>query len=195
MSNTSATGGYLTATSAQIEAQALRRFIHSVIVGVTELSPDKVIQNWQIDPPVIPDSSIDWCGFGILSQTPDANVYTSNIFGSNAPLLIRYEELEILLSFYGPNCLTYPGVLRDGLQIAQNREAMYAQGIGIKDFSPTTHVPEMVNGRYFDRADIKMKWIREIKRTYSILSFESADAEIIANRETTTINKFISVNP
>lgn len=188
MPNTSATGGYLPQTSAtQTESQALRRFIQTVIVGITALAPEYVRQNWQPNPPPMPAIDVNWCGFGIIKQTGDDNAYHDQLYEevdeeiTESADLVRHETLDILCSFYGSGCLDYAGRLRDGFQIGQNREQLFLVGMGFVGASNIIHVPELVNDRFFDRADVTITLRREIKRNYPILSFVAASGIVYAD--------------
>ena len=180
MPNTSATGGYLTQTSSSIEGQALRRFLQSVIVGVTGIPATLVRPSWQQNPPPIPSIDVDWCGFGVTAQRPESGAYHEQLDASAN--LLRHEQIDVVCAFYGPNCLSYAGILRDGIElIAQNREQLFLNGMDVFDFSDVTHAPELVNDRFFDRADITMTINREIRRSYNILHFVGAYGTVIAD--------------
>lgn len=180
MPNSSATGGYLTQTASSIEGQALRRFLQSVIAGVTGINATLVRPMWQQNPPPIPSIDVDWCGFGITAQRPEKGAYHEQ--GDTDATMLRHEQLDLLCAFYGPNCLSNAAILRDGIElIAQNREQLFLAGMGVWGFGDITHAPELVNDRFFDRADITMTINREVRRSYSILHFVSAYGTILAD--------------
>lgn len=194
MPNTSATGGYLTQSSSSIDGLALRRFLQSVIVGVTGLNATLVRPMWQQNPPPIPSIDVDWCGFAIMTQRPEKGAFHEQLDAGGATLL-RHEELDLLCAFYGPNCLVNAGLLRDGLElIAQNREQLFLAGMGVNGFSDITHAPELVNDRFFDRADITMTIRREIRRSYDILHFVGASGNVTANRDIESLTAGINVS-
>jgi hypothetical protein len=194
MPNSSATGGYLTQTSSSIDGQALRRFLQSVIVGVTGLNATLVRPMWQQNPPPIPSIDVDWCGFAIMTQRPEKGAFHEQLDAGGATLL-RHEELDLLCAFYGPNCLVNAGLLRDGLElIAQNREQLFLAGMGVNGFSDITHAPELVNDQFFDRADITMTIQREIRRSYDILHFVGASGNVTANRDIESLTAGINVS-
>lgn len=194
MPNTSATGGYLTQTSSSIDGLALRRFLQSVIAGVTGLNATLVRPMWQQNPPPIPSIDVDWCGFAIVAQRPEKGAFHEQLDAGGATLL-RHEELDLLCAFYGPNCLVNAGLLRDGLElIAQNREQLFLAGMGVNGFSDITHAPELVNDRFFDRADITMTIKREIRRSYDILHFVGASGNVTANRDIELLTAGINVS-
>ena len=185
----SSTGGYLVETGvAPLNDQTLRRFLHSVITGVTGLDDDLVRQSWAENPAPVPSISVDWVSFGIISQRPDNAPYQGQT-DDDYSVMQRHEELEVYCIFYGPNSQAYSTILRDGLYLSQNREQMYLVGMGLVGFSDSQHVPELINDRYFDRTDITMTLRREIRREYPILHFLGSYGDIIANREITTLTE------
>lgn len=178
----SATGGYLTPQYSTDDAVYLRRLLQSIIVGVTALQPSLVRPMWQPDPPPVPSISTDWCGFAIVAQRHEKGSFHEQ-FDESGAVLWRHEELDVLCAFYGPNCLTNAAVLRDGLEgFAQNREVMALNILGIGGFSDIVHAPELVNDRYFDRADITMVVRRELGREYEVLPFLHAQEWVKADR-------------
>ena len=194
MPNTSATGGYLTQTSSSLDGLALRRFLQSVIVGVTGIDATLVRPMWQQNPPPIPSIDVDWCGFSIMAQRPEKGAFHEQL-NSGGATLIRHEELDLLCAFYGPSCLANTGLLRDGLElIAQNRAQLFLAGMGVTGFSDTTHAPELVNDRFFDRADITMTVKREIRRSYDVLYFLGANGTVTANRAIESLTTIIDVS-
>lgn len=174
MPNTSETGGYL--LGALPDNIVLRRFIGGVIGAVTGLVGDLVRPRWQPNPPATPNQDVDWCAFGITQSTPDASAFVGLDDTGEVGKFIRHEEVEILASFYGPNASGYSEVLRDGLELSQNREAMFLNGMGLKGCGPSAHVPEIVNQLWVDRVDLPFTIRREIRRDYSLLSFLQANA-------------------
>lgn len=182
MANTSATGGYLSALTSFPTGQDLQRFLQTIIVGITELDPTLVRPRWRRNPPQQPAFDVNWCAFGIVKQTQDANAYLR----PPKPLdiecrLIRHEDMEILCSFYGPLCLEYAGVLREGLELGQNREQLYQTAMGLRSVSEITRVPELLNDQWFDRADMTIIIAREITRVYQILPFAATEGTIVGN--------------
>lgn len=178
MANTSATGGYLAPTTAPLDDVALRRFMHGVIAGVTGLTSDKVRPAWQPNPPVRPGIEVNWSAYAIVNQVPEAGTAYQAMQADDSYKMKRHESFDVLVSMYGPLCQAYAGILRDGLEIAQNREALYLASMAYVGASATTHVPELVNDRWFDRADITLTFRREIVRDYPILPFVSTGGDI-----------------
>lgn len=162
--------GPLVQSAGPMEGQTLRQFLQSMIVGVTALNGSLVRPMWQPEPPPVPAITENWCGFGVVTQTPDANAYHDQNQLTSATL-VRHEELEVLCAFYGPLCSDYAGRLRDALDLSQNRDTLRTAGMALVGTSGITRVPELVNARWYDRADIMLTIRREVRRTYAVFTF------------------------
>lgn len=187
MPNTSATGGYLTPTSTPpLNDDGLADFMHDVIVGVTGIANGNVRPAFQKNPPARPSHSVNWCGFRIDNQIPEAGgAYIEEKTGGAGATQQRHESFELACAFYGPNCRGYAQALRDNLEIQQNREFMYLAGMAFIDAGPLSQNAEQVHEEWYDRADIVLTFRRQLDRDYSILSFASANGTI--HTETLTI--------
>lgn len=183
----SATGGYLVESGTpQLNDQSLRRFIHGVIAGVTALPGGLVRQGWQLNPSPIPSVDVDWISFSITNQRPDNAPYQCQPDELKTEMS-RHEEFDVVCNFYGDNCQANSSNLRDGMYITQNLEQLFLADMGLVGFSETTHVPELINDRFFDRMDITMSLRRQIKREYPIFSFVSVNGIISSQASTTVI--------
>ena len=179
---TSATGGVLTTTLP--DEVALRRFIQGLIAGVTGLPGAMVRPRWQRSPVRMPDFDENWCAFAIGARTPDANSYHEQSTDLTAKVL-RHETLTIPCSFYGPAGASYAELLRDGLELSQNREVLLIAAMGFVECSPTLHLPELHNQEWYERYDLELFLRREIGKQYDILCFTGAIGAIIT--ETLTL--------
>lgn len=172
---------YLTTTIPQ--GVTFRRFIHGLIAGITGLNATLVRPMWQPNPPVVPSREVNWCAYGITSQRAEpGGIYhdQKDITGTPAQI-VRHEQVDIICAFYGSECLGYAEVLRDGIEIAQNREALFLNGVGLNGFGDIIQAPELVNDVFFPRADVTMTLNREIRRTYNISHFVGAMGSILAD--------------
>lgn len=183
---------YVPATTGPVDDQALGLLLQAAIVGTTELSGKLVRRAFQIDPPVLPAPTENWCAYNIGTLVPDDDPYvtTQGLGGT----LERHETGDILISFYGPNCMGNCGLLRDGLAVPFNREILRSQGIAFTDYGATTRVPELIADRWYDRADMTLTMVREVRRTYRILSFISASGVIHGHGPDPTIDVPFSVH-
>jgi hypothetical protein len=179
--NTSATGGYINQTTGPMEGVSFRRFIGSVLVAVSGLPAEYVRPSWQIDPPPIPSISTNWLAFGQAGRRVDYSSYQRMLANGEKIEQQTHEECDFLLVFYGPDCLDIAARVRDGFRIIQNQEALNLQGMAMVGDSDVIHVPELINDRYYDRADMTITIRRELRREYQILSFLGSDGTISAN--------------
>lgn len=190
MTNTSATGGYLAPTGAVTNDDAFEDQIQAAIVGITGLVGKMVRPAWQPDPPAKEDLPVDWCAYRVESTEPN---WTGAIIhhpeGQGTDELRRNETVNLLVSFYGPHASGYAGILRDGMLIPQNMEALKAQGIDFLEAGRVIAAPEFINNQWVNRRDLTIKLRRVVSRTYPILNVLSAEGEIVAdNGDTNTWN-------
>lgn len=184
MSNTSATGGYLSPTTVVgREGSDLQRFLQQIVVNITGLDGTLVRPRWQAQPLQRPAASVTWCAIGILRRQADANpVMIREKTDDNTDHLIRHETLEIAASFYGPDGSATAAILRDGLFIGQNREVMAAQEFGLLDIGDLVSAPDLTNEQWLPRFDLTFRLRRKIERTYAVLPIVSAPVSLAANQ-------------
>lgn len=180
MSNTSATGGYLSQTETALPGGlSITQYLQKVIVGLTGLSGEMVRPKWQKNPPKMPPTpEINWCAFKVTEENPDANAFTEVASDGEGSTLQRHVELRLSCSFYGSLCMENASKLRDGFQIAQNRDALKEAKIGFKETSSSTFVPELFAQVWYDRCDITVILRRQVDKTFAVLSFEGASGTL-----------------
>lgn len=180
MANTSATGGYLQPTTPSPAYDvALDIQIQNFVVGITGLSGTRVIPRWQPRPPAQPERDVDWCAVGILSVEAAYGHYTRHVpTGEGYDEAEAYETLELLASFYGPGSGRLAALLRDGLWVAQNREAMRSQGMALLDVRRITRVGEDVSGEWRQRSDLPISLSRAVSRRYPVLNLLQAQVAL-----------------
>jgi len=190
--DTSATGGYLSPAGAPapLEGQALFRFFHDLFAGILQIDPALVRPRWQVEPPNQPDlATVSWLAFGITARATDTFAYVGHVGAVGATpgydQLQRHEELTILTSHYGPEADLNAEVLRDGLQIAQNREVLQLNNMSVIETGEALTVPVLVKERWLYRVDLSVRIRRQITRNYPVLDLASA-AGTIASDTTTT---------
>lgn len=181
MANNSASGGFLApaASPAPLEGVALQDFLQSVVVGVTGLAGANVRPRWQAEPPNLPAITTNWAAIGEQrrhKETFAAVLHDATDAGQD--LLVRHQELYILVSFYGPGADHYADVLADGLQIAQNRATLRAQAFDLVETGELTTVPELIKDRWYYRTDLPITFRRRVERRYDVLNLLDADVQI-----------------
>lgn len=181
MTNTSATGGYILPVDQAIPGGlSLEDFLVTVVVGITGIDGTLVRPRWQIEPPKEPAQTIDWAAVGVKNIASKGFAYIGPPSDSGSTMQ-QHEFAELVCSFYGPNSVTNATHFRDGLQISQNRDQLFLAGMGIRDISGITRVPELVNNLWNDRNDITVTIAYEVNRVYPILYFVEALGSIITD--------------
>ncbi|MFJ7312522.1 LIC_12616 family protein [Pseudomonas sp. NPDC098747] len=182
MSNTSATGGYLTpaGTAAPAEDVELEDILQGMVKGITALSGPMVRPRWQPGNPKQPEPTDNWCAIGVSNSKSDANPsITHDGGGDGAERYSRHEAFTVLASFYGPQSQGFAGLLRDGIFIPQNREALRVHRVAFVSASEVKPVPELVNQQWIRRYDLFLEMRRQIVRTYPVLNILSAEISIV----------------
>lgn len=169
---TSATGGYLAPAAFSTNDDALQDIIQAFIVGVTALTGTRVRPAWQPDMPVIPTNDTNWCAYS-LGNFEAGQAYQVQVADGDDTVMQfqQHESFDLSCSFYGANCQRYAAVLRDGLQVAQNREALWLQGISLSGGVQIVHAPELINDVWHDRYDINVQMARAVFSEYPVLHF------------------------
>lgn len=201
MTNTSATGGYIqpiSGTPAPLEDSALDIFLQKMIVGITGLAGSLTFLRWQPAPPNWPSPSVGWAAMGISTYDSGFNYEAHDpvlITPLPSPppdgydITIEQQEIELLISFYGPAARSTASLFRSGINVAQNRELLTANGFGFRTCGKIDALPEMINGQWYFRADVPVYMKREIVRYYPIQDIVSAQINLESDTGfTETIN-------
>lgn len=177
MENTSATGGYLMpgGPAPPTGDSVLDGVLQTVLTGITGLPGDLVRLLWQASPTETPPSGTDWCAFGVLSVTQNASpVITHDGAGDGVDVYRRHMDIEVLVSFYGPNARLYGQILSDGMYVPQNSEAMRTVQMAFISASALTAAPELLNQQWIRRYDLTILLRRQVVSTYQVLNILSA---------------------
>lgn len=179
----SSTGGFLAPISTPpINDTALYVALQATVTGITGLPGKLVWPRWQPNPAGRPSIDVDWAAVGTTTLISDTFPFEGHDpTGEGSSTQQAHEEIDVLISFYGPNCEANSKLLRDGLKISQNREAMYAFGLKLIECSGHTKSADLVNNQWYPRADLTVRVRRQVDRTYSILNLKSLDATVISD--------------
>lgn len=176
----SSTGGYLLPSgAAPLDDQALDRFFHDLFVGVTGLDPTLVRPRWQPEPGNMPPRAATWIAQGVVAPIREDGVpwqwfdETTQAF-----VLCRNQLITNRVSVYGPAAAATEALLRDGLGLDQNREAMNALGIALVRVGDPRPMPQLLNEQWVRRLDVEITFRRLISRTYPVLSLQSGQVQL-----------------
>ena|ERR1700726_5169632 len=178
--------GYLlpTGTNNELNDVSLYRFLQTLVVGVTGMTPANVRPRWQPNPPNEPDFETDWAAIGIINRERDvfaAVLHTADGSGNGTDTVYRNHILDILSSFYGPNCESNSELFAMGLSLAQNREAMKLNGFGLVSVEETLVVPALLKERWLMGMDIHFRLRRQQIYTYVTPNVVSATGSLITD--------------
>lgn len=197
MANDSATGGYLAPLAnpvAPLEDDLLDDFLGDVVGAIVGFDRNTLVRpRWQPDPPNPPARNVNWVAVGVPNR-PRRDTFPAVIHdpaanaGQGADVLIRNEEIELLASFYGPNCQGFATLLADGIIIPQNREELATAGIKLVSVGEPTKTPDLLKGKWLSRCDLAVLLRREIRRAYPVLNLLSASGQIISTQATVPFN-------
>jgi hypothetical protein len=204
MPNTSASGGWLQPTAkiaAPAEDDALDDLLQQAVVGITGLPGAMVRPRWQPNlAPEPPAPDVNWCAIGVHDEAPDdhaavihhgsgdtADTDTGPLAGGWSETQ-RHSDLTVLATFYGANARAFANVLRDGLEIAQNRDMLRANGLAFASVGKAVSMPELVSNRWRRRFDVMVKFRRMVQRSYAVRNINKASGEIVSDRGPDPVN-------
>lgn len=185
--NTSASGGFLgPLTSAPDDDLDLDLFMQSLVVGLTGLKGENVrpryvtLDDEERASPRNLNQRDNWAAVGVMSMEADgqpAMIHDGE--GEGASTQVQHLTLDVLASFYGPRSSALAELLRSGLYVAQNREALFRAGMGLIDVGTGRRVPEIVNTSPRRRTDIGFRLRRRVERTYAVRNVLELDGTLI----------------
>lgn len=175
--NDSSTGGYLLPTGiAALNDAALDGLFQLLISNLSGIAPRFVRERFSAEPQVPPPSGSTWCAVGVTDIDDDA-FPQQEMRSDGTYVLTNQEVLTVLCSFYGPMAQKAARMARNGIQIAQNREAIEAAGIYLKAPGKPIKAPALVENRWQNRIDVSFVFRRAIRDAYAILPVDSAEIE------------------
>lgn len=178
----SSQSGYLAPGPPPAYDTALEDIFQAVCVGISGLPGNMVRPKWQPQPANSPDQSANWAAVGVeikARQWDAVQEHDPNAAGGDGESTISGNELlQVTFSFYGPGSQGFATILRDGMSVTQNRDALVAQGIKFVEFMEPVNLPALLKDSWGRRVDLKAHFTRIVQRTYSIRNFASASGTI-----------------
>lgn len=181
MANDSSEAGYLQpeAAPAPTQGDSLEDFFQIVLVQLSGL-PDEVVRpRWQGEPPNQPERTSNWLAFGITRAPADTYAVELHQPGvgqeDGTDQLQRHETLEILCSCFGPDSQEVLSLIRDSIQLEQNRAVLTQNGIGLQETGEIIHAPVIAKTKWLQRYDMTIIVRRSILRDYKVLNVLESD--------------------
>lgn len=171
MSNDSTEPGYLVPVGVSPDYdQDLERKISQWVRGVTGLDVKMVLPRWTDPQQTIPKNGNTWCAFGIRSF-PSSRLPARVQISEDESEQWSWENIEVILCFYGPNGASVASLFRAGIQIDQNNDTLRAAtGLSLTDYGQIYNLPELINNQWVRRYDITVTLSRKNVRTYNVKS-------------------------
>jgi hypothetical protein len=192
----SSTGGYMVPDAAApppfpppLDDDALDDLFHDLIAGVLHFDVDAahealVRPRFQVEPANAPPGSTSWIAFSFQTGRRDwdrVEQHHPDYYapGVGATVTMQDQELELFLSFYGPQAGALQGLFEDGVKLMQNREAIDALGIKFMGAAGDAfRVPALFKEQFRNRWDQKFRFRRRVYRVFPILNIASAEVAI-----------------
>jgi hypothetical protein len=168
-----------------LDGDILDNFFQQLVAGVLHLPVELVRPRWQPEPVPLPELDVDWVAIGITNSRlnpgfswegfePDQTTQDGVQYR-----MLQHEQMDLLVTSYGPHAGWSDGILRDGLAIAQNREALQLGGFGLVEVGNPVWAPELINRRWLKRVDRTYLFNRIITRNYPVRTVIEAAGNII----------------
>lgn len=190
MPNTSAAQGFLTPVGTQpAYDEALLLQLQPIIAGIAGFAdPSLVRPRWQFpDVPILPEYPTDWCALGVSRTRSDTNVYEGHVDDADGFDSVQYtEEVDMLISCYGPNAMARTAQLRDGLKIAQNRYYLQQLGMDLLIIGEPVNIPALLTGQWVRRVDTTFTLRRYVNRSYQIFTVTGLSESTLDNEQYVT---------
>lgn len=179
---------YLLPTSpSPLDDQLLDRTLHDLFVGVTGIDPTLVRPRWTAEPGNMPAFNTSWIAQGITYRRDDVVASQTLSLDGLSTTVTRNQELDCLVSCYGASASALQALIRDGLSLNQNREAINALGIVLVSVGGTRNMAMLINQRWNGRIDCTITFRRMITRVYAVQSLLSATTMLKTDNLTETI--------
>lgn len=181
MSNDTTTAAWLTPTGDTPDNdEVLERKLSQWVRGISGLPAGVVRPRWTpTQPPQLPQNT-NWCAFGIMGISDDANPAFQNQTDDSAEMW-KHEQIECMASFYGPGSQGVGSQFRDGLKVSQNNAQLNTLGLSLGSYTNFTPAPELINNQWVRRYDMTIYLRRKLIRTYGIKSILSAPVQFFGD--------------
>lgn len=165
------------------EGQSLENWLQHYVAAVTEIEASLVRPRWQREPPNIPDFDTPcWLSVGVTRKKPIGQwSYTGHRAApqTNEPAtgrddMVRWEDCELLCTFYGPQCEVYSENFYSGCMVWQNRSVLRLVGLVLVEVGEQIRMPELIKNQWLDRVDRTVFFRRVVQRSYPVMSLISA---------------------
>lgn len=175
MSNTSATGGFLTLDPGPSRTET-EDVIQDLIIGLTGLAGELVRPAF--NGAEQPERDITWCSFQIGDKEPlgEQVVHLEDVSELRAD-----RNLPVLVIFRGPNADDVAEKMSRGLVIPQNHDFLQRHSLALANAGTVVAFSELVHGNWIRRADLPLTLRQTIRTTVAIKDLKSVSMGGVIN--------------
>lgn len=145
--------------------------LQPVIVGIAGyIDPTLVRPRWQTkNVPNMLEYTVDWLAFGIARTRPDTYHFEGHVDnGEGYDVFEHSEEIDLLISCYGPRSQSFARLLSNGFRIEQNRAVLNANSIDTLFIGDPVTLPALLHNVWVRRVDLTVTLRRYVTSNYGI---------------------------
>jgi hypothetical protein len=172
-----------TTTYSPYVGQDFNRFFQNWFVGLTNLSTNLVLAEYQPEPPTIPNAGTAWCSFRY--ERIDSNQFPFISHTSELDTIQNHEMFKLHVTFYdlGTNgqAAYLAALVRDNIKIPWNVYYLQNNGFNLRGSEGPIIIPVIFKQRWMYKELLYIYVMRNCTRQYGIYNTESASFELITS--------------
>lgn len=182
-------------TGVGYEGRSLENWLQHWVAAVSDIEASLVRPRWQPTPTMLPDITTPcWIATGITRKKPQGQwSYTGHNGVPEAgqfdrpgepgrDQMIRWEDFELLVTWYGPECEVTSENFYSGCMVWQNRVVLRLVGLALVEVGEQIRAPEMIKEQWLDRVDRTVFFRRVVQRSYPVFNLIHAHGVIQLDR-------------
>lgn len=174
----STAAGYLLPQTDVADDDELLDLYQPIVQAISGLGDGSFVRpSWQSpDEPNEPPINTDWIALRVSHMRDDTFMTEIHVDtdGLGYDLVEYTEDIDLILSCYGPHSQGYARVLKDGFRLEQNRAQLQAMNTDVLEASQPVTLPALVTGKWRRRVDVTINMRRRVSRKYNIRSIVQA---------------------
>ena len=142
------------------DSRTTENALHDLIAALTGIPGRYVRPRWQPEPPRTPGPDVTWCAFGITGEAGAGTSLVPSREPGDKWQLDDHDELDVLLTFYGPGARDAAARMESGLSLAHNRKTLRAANMALISTGQRITVPELFGQDWRMRIDWTLRFRR-----------------------------------
>lgn len=171
-----------------------------VVAQIAGMDGALVRPRWQdTDTPNQPQYETGWISLGIKNARDDTYQWEAHVDNGGDDLgldVFEYsEEIDLLISCYGPDAQKLSRRLRDGFRIEQNRAPLQALNTDVLFVGNSVVLPMLLHGKWLRRVDLTVMLRRYVSVQYAIRTIVGLPDVMLEDSATSTIDNELYKEP